>query len=291
MTERMEKKLKEELKKRLTAYQGILFNYPEFEKGNGEIVYDLHCPQYDELIRKYKVDQIASGRGEFEKATALLRYFSPRLSHNSWAGQSLPCDSISLLDYALDNDEHGIGCFHKSKILEECCLACGIFARRAFIHPFSPYDFDNHVVMEMYDTQMNKWIMLDPTSGGYFTDDKNNPLSVLEIRDMLASEKEIRFVSTQAADEETMLEETVYIAKNMFYFSYDQYSGYGEKEGKIWLVPSGYDLKKNQIANLRFILNHLPEDQMKRKGEFLDEIDRIQANTDSIVYADLSSIT
>ena len=31
--------------------------------------------------------------------------------------------------------------------------------------PYSPYDFDNHVVVEIYD---KKWIMLDPTTDGIF---------------------------------------------------------------------------------------------------------------------------
>ncbi len=53
---------------------------------------------------------------------------------------------MKLLTYSFENDEHGINCLNKAKILAECCLALGIFARRVFIHPFSPFDFDSHVV-------------------------------------------------------------------------------------------------------------------------------------------------
>ncbi len=48
--------------------------------------------------------------------------------------------------------------------------------------PYSPYDFDNHVVTEIFDRKMNKWIMLDPTTNGYFIDENKTPLSMLEIR-------------------------------------------------------------------------------------------------------------
>ena len=48
--------------------------------------------------------------------------------------------------------------------------------------PYSPYDFDNHVVVEIYD---KKWIMLDPTIDGIFIDENRTPLSLLEIRENL----------------------------------------------------------------------------------------------------------
>ena len=70
---------------------------------------------------------------------------------------------------------------NKSKILAECCLALGIPARRVFIMPFSPYDTDNHVVNEIYDDTREKWVMMDPTTGGMFVDENRTPLSLIEM--------------------------------------------------------------------------------------------------------------
>ena len=83
---------------------------------------------------------------------------------------------------------------NKSKILVECCLALGIYARRVSIMPFSPYDLDNHVVTEIYDRTLKKWIMLDPTTDGYFVDDASTALSLLEMRNKFANAEFITFV-------------------------------------------------------------------------------------------------
>ncbi len=70
-------------------------------------------------------------------------------------------------------------------------MSLGIYARRVKIMPYSPYDFDNHVVVEIYD---KKWIMLDPTTDGIFIDENRTPLSLLEIREKLANDKFVAYV-------------------------------------------------------------------------------------------------
>ena len=70
-------------------------------------------------------------------------------------------------------------------------MSLGIYARRVKIMPYSPYDFDNHVVVEIYD---KKWIMLDPTTDGIFIDENRIPLSLLEIREKLANDKFVTYV-------------------------------------------------------------------------------------------------
>lgn len=107
---------------------------------------------------------------------------------------------MKLLTYSFENDEHGINCLNKAKILAECCLALGIFARRVFIHPFSPFDFDSHVVCEIFDEQRGKWIMLDPTTDGYFVNEDNVPLSMYEIRTNYLNSEFLTLVSADDKD-------------------------------------------------------------------------------------------
>ena len=83
---------------------------------------------------------------------------------------------MRLLAYSFQNQEHGINCLNKAKILAESCLALGIYARRVFLYPFSPYDFDSHVVCEIYEEKLRKWIMLDPTTDGYLSGVVFSPL-------------------------------------------------------------------------------------------------------------------
>lgn len=83
--------------------------------------------------------------------------------------------------------ENGINCLSLSIALTECLLGLGICARAMSIMPMSPYDRDNHVVCEAYARDLGKWIMVDPTYGGYITDEQGNILNLMEMRECLSN--------------------------------------------------------------------------------------------------------
>ena len=249
----------------LHVYSGILFHHQEFETGNEEqFVYEFHCPQFAELRDKYDLVKLGGKGSDFVRAKRLLHYLAPRLAHSSWYDNHIPCNALALLEYSLEKPEQGINCLNKAKILAECCLALGIYARRVSIMPFSPYDFDNHVVTEIYDRTMEKWIMLDPTTDGYFIDEAKTPLSLLEMRQKFANAECITFVrSTESAKDikklrEKHLDINQYICKNLFYFQAEQYSTFGQKGGCFHFVPLHYSLKDTKQANLNYRLENLP---------------------------------
>lgn len=88
----------------------------------------------------------------------LLRYLNIIFYDNH-----IECNSLKLLEYSFENSENGINCLNKAKIITECCLALGIYARRVFINSFLLFDFDSHVAYEIFDKKLDKWIMLDST--------------------------------------------------------------------------------------------------------------------------------
>lgn len=242
----------------INIYAGILWNYQKFVGEIKRIHYYFDCPQYQELINKYHIDEIAKEGGSFEKAKRLLHYLSPRLSHEPQFLNDIPCNALSLLEYSFNNEEHGINCLNKSKILEECCLALGIYARRVSMMPYSPYDLDNHVVCEIYDEQLNKWIMLDPSSDGYVIDDQKIPLSLLEMREKCLQNEFMTFVlsNQKLTDLQKLkhqhLEINAYYCKNLFYFLVDDVCQFGEPHQKYVIAPQGYHVLDNRIKNLEY---------------------------------------
>lgn len=159
-------------------YSGILCNNQKFYEGKKtEIQYIFDCEEFQLLKQKYHLEDIAKTGSDFEKALRLLHHFAPRLEHKGNYDNHIDCNALSLLEYCYNKKNVGINCLNKSKILEECCLAIGIYARRVSIRPYSPYDFDNHVVTEIFDRDVNKWIMLDCTNDGYCIDENKIPLS------------------------------------------------------------------------------------------------------------------
>lgn len=249
----------------LDVYRGILFHNQVFEQGNGEnIVYDFDCPEFAELREKYDLLSIAGKGSDFHRAKRLLHNLAPRLTHSTWYDNHIQYNSLRLLEYSLDNPNHGINCLNKSKILVECCLAIGVYARRVSIMPFSPYDFDNHVVAEIYDRALEKWIMLDPTTDGYFIDERKMPLSLLEMRSKFANGEFVTYIPsvTSMRDlhklRDKHMDKNMYICKNLFYFRVERFSTFGEKMEYLYFAPEHYSVKRTLQANLNYRIKNLP---------------------------------
>ncbi len=267
----------------LNIYRGILFHNQEFESGNAEEnIYEFECPEFEELRSKYNLVKVAGKGSDFVRAKRLLHYLAPRLTHSAWYDNHIACNALRLLEYSLDNPEHGINCLNKSKILVECCLALGIYARRVRIMPLSPYDFDNHVVAEIYDRTLEKWIMLDPTTDGFFIDETKTPLSLLEMRSKFANAEFITFVLSTDSLKDIQklrakhLDTNMYICKNLFYFQVEQYSTFGEKDNYLQFVPLHYSIKKSKQANLKYRMDNLPVEQEKLRRKLEESIPMLE---------------
>ena len=250
-------------------YLGILNNYPEFaEEKDAHLQYDFSAAELKELKSAYALEDIAKTGSSFEKSKRLLHYFAPRLTHSSFYDNHVECNALQLLSYSFENSEHGINCLNKSKILSECCLALGIYARRVFIHPFSPFDFDSHVVCEIFDEKLNKWIMLDPTTDGYFIDENRTPLSMLEIRTNFLTSRFLTFISSKGRINDLRKTEirgeniNLYVLKNCFRVSFEEYNGFGEKNGSVCLIPKQYSIRKNEELNHRFRVENMPKEYL-----------------------------
>lgn len=273
----------------LDIYCGILFHNQEFGcEDNGEVIYEFDCPEFEELRKKYELVKIAGKGSDFVRAKRLLHYLAPRLTHSSYYDNHIENNALRLLEYSLNNPEQGINCSSKSKILVECCLALGIFARRVVIMPFSPYDFDNHVVAEIYDRTLYKWIMLDPTTDGYFIDEDKNPLSLLEMRNRFANAEFITFVKAKdsMADihklREKYIEINSYICKNLFYFSIEKYSTFGAKGEYLDFIPTNFSVKKAEAATLKFKLNHIPKEYEELRPLLEEELQKAKQRPEAI---------
>ncbi|MGN0696515.1 MAG: transglutaminase-like domain-containing protein [Oscillospiraceae bacterium] len=223
---------------------GILHNEQTFREGNDIVLtYDLDNEEYVELSEKYDIEKTAGNGTEFEKALALMDEYSGRLYHLSDYDNRADMNAMALLEYSLDNRSQGINCRAKAQILNEMCLALGIYSRKVWLHPNSVYDKECHVVNEIWDSSLNKWIMLDITNNFYWIDENGVPLSILEIRDHLADQRFCTPVSPDddLNDPERSLERNysnfLYIAKNMAYTYYFKEYTAGETDEVCFLMP------------------------------------------------------
>lgn len=235
---------------------GILRNNLDFAQGTDiTLSYDLDHPDYAVLVEKYGIEDIAGQGTEFEKALRLMDEFAPRLTHESNFDNHVEMKALSLLEYSLDNKGNGINCRCKAQILNEMCLSLGIYARKVWIMPNSGYDSDCHVVNEIWDTTLNKWIMLDITNDQYWVDENGTPLSVLEIRQKGALREFCTPV--EVGDHTGNLErlkekhmgDFLYIMKNMVYMEYMNHYTVGESDTLYLLFPENLDTTYDKIIS------------------------------------------
>lgn len=248
------------------VYRGILNNNPSFQPGETvSVEYRFDCPEYETLRERYHLAKIAGEGTDLQRGIRLLKYFSPKLVHNSWYDNSIPCNALALLDYSLNQPEHGINCLNKAKILEECCLALGIYARRICFLPYSPFDSDCHVVTELYDRAQKKWCMLDPSANGYLVDENETVLSLLEARERMAKMQFVTFckATSRTSDLQKLarknLEWNVYYAKNLFRMEVDAVSQFGEAGQWLKVVPEHFSIKRWSMEKAAYRLRIVPE--------------------------------
>lgn len=235
---------------------GILKNNLEFKDGKDiDIEYDFENSEYSQLIDTYKIDKTAGSGSELERALNLMNEYAPRLTHLSNYDNHIAPNAIALLEYSLDNKNQGINCKAKAQILNEMCLALGIYSRKVWLMPNSEYDGDCHVVNEIYDSNLNKWIMLDITNNQYWVDENGTPLSILEIRTKGAMQEFCTPV--QPGDSLENLEQLknkyignfLYIMKNMNSIEYfDRYS-VGEDAAVYTLCPKNFESDNDKFIS------------------------------------------
>lgn len=240
---------------------GILYNNLEFSDGEEiELTYNFSNDDYAILKEKYNLEKIAENGSEFEKAMHLMNEFALRLTHKSNYDNHIEDKALSLLEYSLNKKSNGINCRAKAQILNEMCLSLGIYSRKVWLMPNSRYDGDCHVVNEVWDSTLDKWVMLDITNNEYWIDENCEPLSVLEIRTKGANQE---FCTPVAVGEETKdvqklkeknIDDFLYIMKNMVYMEYlDNYT-VGESETIYLLFPENlktdyeYIISENSVS-------------------------------------------
>lgn len=220
------------------------------------IQYERNEPEYALLEDNYHISEIA-GKSDLEKALNLLGWVNQHIRHNGEYDRSDKQDALTLLESAFDKD-YGINCLAMSIVLCECLLAVKIKARVMYMMPQNVEDDDNHVVVEAYVSDLNKWIMLDPTYGSYCINSEGKILNLYEIRNHIVRDEAYRFSEnmnyngTKVDDIDDVKD---YYAKNLFFLRCKAVQGYGkhrEDGNMLEIAPIGFNVHKRMVENIQF---------------------------------------
>ncbi|MBD5082869.1 MAG: transglutaminase domain-containing protein [Clostridiales bacterium] len=147
-----------------------------------------HIYEYDELLEKYNLKQIAGNGNDFEKAVAVMQWLTDNTMYNGQQLHFLPDDTIKILDFSFGKPfKYAINCRDKAIVLTDLLIAIGIRA-----YPIALVDekrWGNHFVVHVYCKECNKWAMLDPSFNACFTDESGKMLNVYELRNLFLENK------------------------------------------------------------------------------------------------------
>ncbi len=233
--------------------------------------YNYNAPGFSELLAKYPIQEVAGNGSEIEKALNLLNWCSKNVLHGGDAKdvEFIPKTSLDILNYAYQKGrENGVYCRLQAIVFTECCLALGIKSRILHCLPFSPYDFDTHVVSIVWTDSLKKWIMLDPGNHRYFMDENHTILSPMEIRERLANDE---YLKCNVQDDNYQY----YMAKNLFYFKSLQNNTFGsdlcDGQETIYCIPKGFNVLERETAYCEYAIKNCPPHLVSDWERALDE--------------------
>jgi len=243
----------------LTGALRIFGNFSYSDYNNYVIEYDHKHMDYQLLIERYNLHKIAGNETDLEKSINIMRWVSNNVLHNGNNNdiENIKCDALSILNYSFGKGiEFGLICRHQAIVFTECCLSIGLKAKTIHCLPFSPYDFESHVVSMVYLKELNKWGMFDPTNNAYFMNDKGIVLSPIEARYYLSIDRiEINNDIKKNTDYYKR-----YMAKNLFYIKYWAINTLGtdliDNQKTYYLIPFGFNVKEREICYCQYAIEN-----------------------------------
>ena len=169
----------------LTGALEVFCDLSSSEYENYHIFHDITNKKFKQLKRKYPIEEIAGKGSDFDRSKNIMRWLHENVMHNGNNPdiEIIKMDPLILLNYSFAKGYmKGLVCRHQAVLFTECCLGIGLIARTLHCLPFSPYDFETHVVSMIYLRELKKWVLFDTTNNAYFINAKGIPLSPIEAR-------------------------------------------------------------------------------------------------------------
>lgn len=197
----------------------------------------------------WKLEAVAGNGDDTSRLLNLLHWVQGQVRHDGNSSNPEPRNAMNLLEVC-KRENRGINCRMLATILNEACLALGYKARHITCLPLDEKDPDCHVITTVWVEGLGKWVYLDPSFGGYFTDAKGDLLSIAEVRASLIAGAPLKTPADLNWNGQKKVPEEYlnYMAKNLLKLQCPQESAFGYESRKggrsyVELDPAGISPK------------------------------------------------
>ncbi len=141
-----------------------------------------YLPEYIKIKEKYRIPNIESKETDFDKAVAIMQWLTDHTHYCGMQFHILPDDTLKILEFSFDKGFRGaINCRDKAIVLTDLLIAYGIKAYPILLENITKTEC--HFVTHVFCSEINKWVVLDPSFNCYFTDENSKILNIFELRD------------------------------------------------------------------------------------------------------------
>ncbi|MBQ8392454.1 MAG: transglutaminase domain-containing protein [Clostridia bacterium] len=138
---------------------------------------------YAEFRVKYKLDRFINANDDEDTVKKILRWTYEILLHSTYYENTINYkSSIDIIEFSRAN-KLCLNCYCHSYVLKDALCSVGITARLVYCMPINGDYYGNHVIVEYYSKNHQKWIFVDPTYNVLFTNKRGVPVSLLEFRE------------------------------------------------------------------------------------------------------------
>ena len=222
-------------------------------------------PKLVNLRKTFNLDSIAGNANEVSKILNILHWVHNTVSHDGSSESGIKDRNAYAILTAVRTRHIGVCCGELATTLNDCYLSLGFASRKVYCYPKDSLgtDNDNHVINVVYLPSMHKWIWVDPTNDAYVRDEKQQLLSIEDVRNRLINDKPLMLNPDANWNHKNKVIKEYYLdsymAKNLYMMECPVNSEYdfetknvGKSITYIQLIPLDYhkkSLKKEVSVN------------------------------------------
>jgi hypothetical protein len=195
-------------------------------------------PILKSLRIRFKLDSIAGAGDEISKFIKILHWIHTTFRHDG-SKDAPQSNGVEDLMTKCINEQKTLDCGSLAVVLGDCYSALGFKSRRIVCLPKDSTDVDCHSINAVYSHTFKKWLWMDATNDAYVMNERNEPLSIAEVRERLIDEKPLKL--NVDANWNHVRQVTIedylynYMAKNLYALEYF-YESHGANKS-ILLLP------------------------------------------------------
>jgi hypothetical protein len=209
---------------------------------------------------RFRLDSIAGSGGETSKLLNILHWVHTAFPHDG-TKDAPQANGVEDLMMKCITGENTLDCGSLARVMNACFLSLGFASRRIVCLPKDSIDLDCHSINTVYLQTLGKWVWVDPTFDAYVMDERDQLLSIAEVRERLVTDRPLKLNPDANWNHVNEVDRQYYLynymAKNLYALEY-----FYESDGivgAILLLPVEYQEVIPRTREYNPICTHNPD--------------------------------